>query len=76
MIAALVFLMGVTIRHYFNTKHAGGKAPMWTWLATAILFIFIVHLSMLPMWKDGSYEASDTRPPDAHRTGFCQCPRI
>jgi uncharacterized membrane protein len=36
IIAALVFLMGVTIRHYFNTTHARGEAPWWTWGATAV----------------------------------------
>jgi len=45
IIAALVFLMGVTIRHYFNSKHARKGNPTWTWLATAILFIVIVWLS-------------------------------
>ena len=47
-IASLVFLMGVTIRHYFNTKHARRAAPNWTWGATAILFIAIMWLSTLP----------------------------
>ncbi len=31
IIASLVFLTGVTIRHYFNTMHATGKGPHWTW---------------------------------------------
>ncbi|MBG6159398.1 putative membrane protein [Labrenzia sp. EL_159] len=60
-IAALVFLMGVSIRHYFNTKHAGGSAPMWTWLVTAILFVAIIHLSMAPMWSADSLEVSESR---------------
>ncbi|MEX0346219.1 MAG: urate hydroxylase PuuD [Rhizobiaceae bacterium] len=45
IIASLVFLMGVTIRHYFNTTHARAGNPTWTWLATVILFILIVWLS-------------------------------
>jgi uncharacterized membrane protein len=44
-IAALVFLMGVTIRHYFNSKHARKGNPVWTWALTAILFIAIMWLS-------------------------------
>ncbi len=52
LIAALVFLMGVTIRHYFNTLHAGTGNPTWTWLATALLFIAIIWLSTAPMHKD------------------------
>ncbi len=31
MIASLVFLMGVVIRHYFNTRHARKGNPHWTW---------------------------------------------
>ncbi|HRO12181.1 urate hydroxylase PuuD [Amaricoccus sp.] len=49
LIASLVFLMGVTIRHYFNTMHATGKTPNWTWAATAVLFVIIMWLSSAPM---------------------------
>lgn len=45
IIAALVFLMGVAIRHYFNTVHARGGRPTWTWVLAAILFICIAWLS-------------------------------
>ena len=48
IIAALVFLMGVTIRHWFNTTHARRGRPTWTWLATALLFILIMWLSSAP----------------------------
>ena len=47
-IASLVFLMGVTIRHYFNTMHARKGQPNWTWAATAVLFLLIVWLSTAP----------------------------
>ena len=47
VIASLVFLMGVTIRHYFNTKHARAGNPTWTWLVTALIFILIIWLSTL-----------------------------
>ena len=60
LIAALVFLMGVTIRHYFNTMHTGAPAPTWTWLVTAILFVGIIQLSMAPLNQD-DFDASDTR---------------
>ena len=49
LIASLVFLMGVTIRHYFNSVHARKGNPTWTWLATAILFLIIAWLSTAPM---------------------------
>ena len=45
-IAALVFLMGVTIRHFFNTMHARGGLKWWTWAVTAALFVAIMGLSM------------------------------
>ena len=50
LIAALVFLMGVTIRHYFNSTHAGKAAPHWTWAITAVLFIIIMWLSTSPLF--------------------------
>ncbi|EFO30058.1 class I monoheme cytochrome c [Roseibium sp. TrichSKD4] len=62
VIAALVFLMGVTIRIYFNTKHARAGNPTWTWAVTAILFILIIQLSMAPLWSDDSYDHSENRP--------------
>jgi uncharacterized membrane protein len=45
IIASLVFLTGVTIRHYFNTMHATGKGPHWTWGVTVLLMIVIAWLS-------------------------------
>jgi uncharacterized membrane protein len=51
LIAALVFLMGVTIRHYFNSLHSRAGNPIWTWLATALLFITIIWLSTAPMFR-------------------------
>jgi len=49
LIASLVFLMGVTIRHWFNTKHARRGNPHWTWGVTAVLFLVIAWLSTAPM---------------------------
>ncbi|WP_420010825.1 urate hydroxylase PuuD [Tateyamaria sp.] len=48
VIASLVFLMGVTIRHWFNTHHARKGNPHWTWAVTALIFIAIVWLSTAP----------------------------
>jgi uncharacterized membrane protein len=48
VIAALVFLMGVTIRHWFNTTHARKGRPTWTWIVTLIIFIVIIWLSTVP----------------------------
>ena len=49
VIASLVFLMGVTIRHWFNTKHARKGNPHWTWFVTVLLFLVVAWLSTAPM---------------------------
>ena len=53
-IAALVFLMGVSIRHYFNQKHAYNLKPIWAWVVTSLLFISVILLSFIkpPMNDD------------------------
>ena len=48
VIASLVFLMGVTIRHWFNSKHARKGNPHWTWGVTVVLFLIIAWLSSVP----------------------------
>ncbi|MDF1669062.1 MAG: urate hydroxylase PuuD [Roseovarius sp.] len=60
LIAALVFLMGVTIRHYFNSLHARTGNPTWTWAVTVLLFIAIMWLSTAPLRQD-SLDESETR---------------
>jgi uncharacterized membrane protein len=47
LIASIVFLIGVLVRHFFNTMHAGKGTPHWTWGASAVLFIIIIWLSSL-----------------------------
>ncbi len=59
IIASLIFLTGVTIRHYFNTLHATGKGPHWTWAVTVILFIIIAWLSTASMGE--TYEEAEAR---------------
>ena len=58
IIAALVFLMGVTIRHWFNTTHARKGRPTWTWIATLVLFILIMWLSTVPKVLTGESQAA------------------
>lgn len=71
LIASLVFLMGVTIRHYFNTIHQRTGNPTWTWLVTAILFIVIIWLSTAPMFqKTEPEEASGPALRFAQADGF------
>lgn len=55
IIASLIFLTGVTIRHYFNTMHKTGKGPHWTWAITIILMVLIAWLSTYKIeesWED------------------------
>jgi uncharacterized membrane protein len=58
VIASLVFLIGVLIRHYFNTQHAGKGNPHWTWAASTVLFIVIIWLSTVPAVLTGEPRAS------------------
>ena len=59
VIASLVILMGVLIRHYFNSKHARTGNPTWTWLVTALIFIVIMWLSTVPsVLSSGETETS------------------
>ena len=45
LIAALIFLEGAIIRHWFNTRHAKKGNPHWTWGAAVVIFIVIAWLS-------------------------------
>jgi uncharacterized membrane protein len=58
IIASLVFLIGVLIRHFFNTQHARKGNPTWTWLAAAILFVIIMWLSTVPKVLTGEQKVS------------------
>ena len=59
LIASLVFLMGVTIRHYFNSIHARKGDPHWTWAVTTLIFILIMWLSTAPMFRAGEPETAE-----------------
>lgn len=61
LIAALIFLMGVTIRHFFNTMHARKGQLWWTWAVTVMLFIGVMWLSALGVNQD-SYDEAMARP--------------
>ncbi len=70
LIAALVFLMGVTIRHYFNSMHARQGRPSWTWAITVVLFIAIMGLSTAPMFR--SVEEAEARALTPREVGFVE----
>lgn len=67
LIASLVFLMGVTIRHYFNSIHARNGNPTWTWLVTALIFIGIIWLSTVPKILTGDAREDNQLSQDARR---------
>ncbi|MFV0302969.1 MAG: urate hydroxylase PuuD [Paracoccus sp. (in: a-proteobacteria)] len=71
LIAALVFLMGVTIRHFFNTMHARKGDLWWTWAVTAILFILIMAISSLGLRQD-PLEAAEARALTPAETRFAE----
>jgi uncharacterized membrane protein len=56
VIAALVFLMGVSIRHFFNSQHARKGEPWWTWGVTVALFLIVVWLSTFPKQQQANAE--------------------
>jgi uncharacterized membrane protein len=58
VIASLVFIIGVLIRHYFNTVHARKGNPHWTWLGAAVLFMIIIWLSTVPKVLTGEPKTS------------------
>lgn len=59
LIAALVFLMGVTIRHWFNQGHARKGRPWWTVPATGAIFAAIIWLAWPPALAEAEAEAEE-----------------
>ncbi len=58
IIASIIFIIGVLIRHYFNSVHARKGNPHWTWAVSAILFIVIMWLSTVPAVLTGETKMS------------------
>ncbi|MFC0279526.1 urate hydroxylase PuuD [Falsigemmobacter intermedius] len=76
IIASLVFLMGVTIRHYFNSNHARTGNPIWTWGATAVIFVLIMWLSSVPFRTQEEAALSPAAARFAEVEGFDQVAEI
>jgi uncharacterized membrane protein len=72
VIAAIIFIIGVLIRHYFNSRHAGRGNPHWTWLASTILFIIIIWLSTVPKVLTGEEKISRAAEPFLTAENFPQ----
>lgn len=71
LIAALIFLMGVTIRHFFNTMHARKGYQWWTWAVTVVLFIMVMWLSSAGLNQD-TLEQAEARPLTPVETRFAE----
>jgi len=71
VIASLVFLEGIVIRHWFNTRHARKGNPHWTWAVAVVIFIVIAWLSSAGKPADASEEvANATAAPFLASTHF------
>ena len=64
LIAALIFLIGVVVRHFFNTLHGTGKRLLWPWFAAVVMFIVIAWLSTGPKLTPGLVDEA-AAPPSA-----------
>ena len=70
VIASLIFLTGVTIRHYFNTMHKTGRGPHWTWAVTVLIMILIAWLSTEPLQQ--SLKEAEARPLTSYEQKFAK----
>ena len=71
IIASIIFIIGVLIRHYFNSKHSRKKLPNWTWGASAILFLIAMWLSTEPfIQKD--VKVSTQQPHSTFKNHFAE----
>ncbi len=48
LILAIVLVIGVVIRHFFNQRHKGEPSPWWTWAVAVAGMFLIVWLSVQP----------------------------
>ncbi|HET7412364.1 MAG TPA: urate hydroxylase PuuD, partial [Pararhizobium sp.] len=70
IIASLIFIVGVLIRHYFNTMHARRGNPHWTWAAAVVIFIVIMWLSTVPRVLTGEPKISQAQQAFIHSEHF------
>ncbi|MDO5657975.1 MAG: urate hydroxylase PuuD [Paracoccus sp. (in: a-proteobacteria)] len=73
LIAALVFLIGVTIRHFFNSMHAGKGYLWWCWALAALLSLAIIALSSAGL-RGGSGAGPEPRALTASEARFATSP--
>ena len=76
LMGPLVFGIGVFVRHYFNTLHATGRGPAWTWGAAAVTFVGVMALGAAPMWRTGALEAEEARAMSPVEAAFVASPHF
>ena len=76
LMGPIVFLIGTLVRHYFNTLHATGRGPSWTWGAAAVLFVAVMWLGAAPMWRAGAWEEAEARPLTAAESALIASPHF
>ena len=76
LMGPLVFLVGVFVRHYFNTLHATGKGPLWTWGAAAATFVLVMWLGAAPMWRADALDTAEARPLSDTELAFAASPHF
>lgn len=54
LIASLIFLEGVLIRHFFNSRHGRKGNPTWVWPLVIVIFILCAWLSSGPKLLTGA----------------------
>ncbi len=58
VIVAVVIVMGVSIRHFFNSQHAGKGTPWWTWGVAAVGGLMILWLNSFPVGAPAAMQTS------------------
>ena len=62
VIVAIVIVIGVSIRHFFNSRHAGHGTPWWTWAVAAAGGLAILWLNSFPAAAPTEPDSADTGP--------------
>ena len=76
-ILALVMAMGVSIRHFYNTRHKGLPSPWWTWGVTVACGVLIAVLSSAGPASSGASVSEAAKPTalasEAHNVVLARC---
>ncbi|UWQ20161.1 urate hydroxylase PuuD [Jannaschia sp. W003] len=76
LIGPLVFLIGIVVRHYFNTLHATGRGPVWTWGAAAVIFVLVMWIGAAPMFRVSALEEAEARAPSRSELALIASPHF